>query len=69
MATAKTRALSTKPVGLASCLWLVRTVRLPCFVMASGHDLTFHEVVMNIVILALTIMAIDRVRERYVFYH
>ena len=59
MATAKTRALalSSKPVGLASCLWLVRTV--PCFVMASGHDLTFYEVVMNIVILALTIMAID----------
>ena len=29
--------------------------------MTSGHDLTFYEVVMNIVILALTIMAIDRV--------
>ena len=43
-------------MGLASCLWLVQTV--PYFVMASGHDLTFYTLVVNIVILALTIMAI-----------
>ena len=34
-------------MGLASCLWLVRTV--PYFVTASGHNLTFSAVVMNIV--------------------
>ena len=34
-------------MGLASCLWLVQTV--PYFVMASGHNLTFSAVVMNIV--------------------
>ena len=58
MAIGIARALSTyMPVGLASCLWLVWTV--PYFVMASGHDLTFYAVVMNIVISALTVMAID----------
>ena len=34
-------------MGLASCLWLARTV--PYFVMASGHELTFNAIVMNIV--------------------
>ena len=48
---------SSKPVGLASCLWLARTV--PYFVMASGHELTFNAIVMNIVNIASSIMAID----------
>ena len=43
-------------VGLASCLWLLWTV--PYLVMASGHDLTFYAVVMNIVIFALTIRSL-----------
>ena len=44
-------------MGLASCLWLARTV--PYFVMASGHELTFNAIVMNIVNIASPIMAID----------
>ena len=39
--------------------WLPACGTVPYFVMASGHDLTFYTLVMNIVILALTIMAID----------
>ena len=46
--------LSSKPVGLVSCLWLARTVP-----MASGHELTFNAIVINIVNLASPIMAID----------
>ena len=51
------RCISSKSVGLASCLWLARTV--PYFVMASGHELTFNVIVMNIVNIASPIMAID----------
>ena len=57
MATAITRALTTKPVGLAYCLWLLRT--FPYLDMASGHELTFNAIVMNIVNRASPIMAID----------
>ena len=41
-------------MGLASC---PRTV--PYFVMASGHELSFNAIVMNIVNIASPIMAID----------
>ena len=47
----------TIAVGLASCLWLLRKV--PYLVMASGHELTFNAIVMNIVNIASPIMAID----------
>ena len=43
--------LSSVPVGLASCLWLLRT--LPHLDMASGHQPTFNALVMNIVYLSV----------------
>ena len=38
-------SISSRPVGLASCLWLVGTVLY--LDMASGHEPTFYALVMN----------------------
>ena len=43
--------LSSVPVGLASCLWLLQT--LPYSDMASGHQPSFNASVMNIVYLSV----------------
>ena len=37
--------------------------------MASGHEPPLYTLVMNKVIVASAIMAIDRVHKRFVFYH